>query len=123
VVVAQANPTTRPPSNTPLKTVLTTQTTLSGAVVIHLSWDDITDINEGDVLVAGMTNPQMIPMLKKASAIVTDEGGITCHAAIIARELKKPCIVGTKNATQVLMGGDIVKVDANKGVVHIIKRK
>lgn len=95
---------------------------VKGKVVIHLSWTDITEVQEGDVLVTGMTNPQMIPMLKKAAAIITDEGGITCHAAIISRELKKPCIVGTKNATQVLKNGDYVEVDANHGVVHLIEK-
>lgn len=93
-----------------------------GRVVIHLSWTDTTDVKDGDVLVTGMTNPQMIPLLKKASAIVTDEGGITCHAAIISRELRKPCIVGTKNATQVLEDGDLVEVNANEGFVHIIEK-
>ena len=86
-----------------------------------MSWTDTVEINEGDILVTGMTNPQIIPMLKKASAIVTDEGGIICHAAIISRELKKPCIVGTKNATQILKDGDLVEVDANNGIVRIIK--
>ncbi|MDP2642765.1 MAG: PEP/pyruvate-binding domain-containing protein [Candidatus Peregrinibacteria bacterium] len=95
---------------------------VAGKVVIHLSWTDITEVQEGDVLVTGMTNPQMIPMLKKAAAIITDEGGITCHAAIISRELKKPCIVGTKNATQILKNGDYVEVDANNGVVHLIEK-
>ena len=93
-----------------------------GRVVIHLSWTDTTDVKDGDVLVTGMTNPQMIPLLKKASAIVTDEGGITCHAAIISRELRKPCIVGTKNATQVLGDGDLVEVNASEGFVRIIKK-
>ena len=68
-----------------------------------------------------MTFPSFVVAMKKASAFVTDEGGITCHAAIIARELKKPCIIGTKNATQVLHDGDLVEVDANKGIVKIIK--
>jgi phosphohistidine swiveling domain-containing protein len=95
---------------------------VKGRVVIHLSWTGVTQVNEGDILVSGMTNPQMVPLLKKVAAIVTDEGGITCHAAIISRELKKPCIVGTKNATQVLKDGDLVEVDANKGVVYILKR-
>ncbi|EKE15802.1 MAG: hypothetical protein ACD_11C00103G0004 [uncultured bacterium] len=94
----------------------------NGKAVIHLSWTGTTNIEEGDVLVTGMTNPQMIPLLKKASAIVTDEGGITCHAAIISRELKKPCIVGTKIATQVLKNGDLIEVDANEGIVRIIKK-
>jgi pyruvate,water dikinase len=52
---------------------------------------------------------------------VTDEGGVTCHAAIVAREMKKPCIIGTKIATKVLKDGDLVEVDANKGVVKILK--
>ena len=69
-----------------------------------------------------MTNPQMIPFIKKAVAIITDEGGITCHAAIISREMKKPCITGTKNATQLLDTGDLIEVDANKGIVKIIKK-
>jgi phosphohistidine swiveling domain-containing protein len=94
---------------------------VEGRVVVHLSWTDTTEIEEGDVLVAGMTNPQMIPYIKKAGAIVTDEGGITCHAAIIARELRKPCITGTKNATQLLKNGDLVEVDAYKGVVRILE--
>ena len=94
-----------------------------GKVKIHLSWMDVTEIEEGDILVAGMTNPQMIPMLKKAAAIVTDQGGITCHAAIIARELRKPCIVGTKNATQILKDGDIVEVNAYNGVVKILHQE
>ena len=59
--------------------------------------------------------------MKIALAFVTDEGGITCHAAIIAREMKKPCIIGTKFATQVLKDGDLVEVDADAGVVRIIE--
>jgi phosphoenolpyruvate synthase/pyruvate phosphate dikinase len=93
-----------------------------GRVVIHQSWTDVIEVQEGDVLVTGMTNPRLIPLLKNVAAIVTDEGGITCHAAIISRELKKPCIVGTKNATTVLTDGDLVEVDAYKGVVHIIEK-
>ena len=58
--------------------------------------------------------------IKKAVAIVTDVGGITCHAAIVSREMKKPCVVGTKFATQVLKDGDMVEVDADKGVVRIL---
>jgi len=60
--------------------------------------------------------------MKRASAIVTDEGGITCHAAIIARELKVPCVIGTKIATQVLKDGDLVEVNANQGIVKILKK-
>ena len=67
-----------------------------------------------------MTDPRYVPAMKKAAAIVTDEGGITCHAAIVSRELKKPCIIGTKIATKVLKDGDEVEVDAEKGVVKKI---
>lgn len=69
-----------------------------------------------------MTTPDFVPIMKRASAFVTDEGGITCHAAIVSREMKKPCIIGTKIATQVLKDGDLVEVDADKGVVKILEK-
>ncbi len=78
-------------------------------------------INQGEILVTGMTTPDFISLMKKAGAFITDEGGITCHAAIVARELNKPCVIGTKIATKVLKNGDLVEVDANKGVVKILK--
>ncbi|NTV41334.1 MAG: hypothetical protein HGA61_03625 [Candidatus Moranbacteria bacterium] len=93
-----------------------------GVVKIHLSIIHVQDLPTGCVLVAGMTNPQMLPYLSKVSAIITDEGGLTCHAAIISRELKVPCIVGTKIVTQVLKDGDLVEVDADNGVVRILER-
>jgi len=68
-----------------------------------------------------MTMPDFLSVMAKAAAIVTDEGGVTCHAAILARELHKPCVVGTKIATQVLKNGDYIEVDAVKGVVTVIK--
>jgi len=74
------------------------------------------------ILVTPMTRPELVPFIKNALAFVTDEGGITCHAAIVAREMNKPCIIGTKIATQVLKDGDMVEVDANKGIVKILKR-
>lgn len=74
----------------------------------------------GEILVAGMTRPEFVPLMKKAVAIVTDEGGITCHAAVVSRELGIPCVVGTKVATQVLKDGDLVEVDAEKGAVRKI---
>ena len=76
--------------------------------------------NSGDILVTGMTRPEFLPLIKKAGAIVTESGGILSHAAIIARELKKPCIVGTQVITKVLREGDMVEVDANKGIVKKI---
>ncbi|MBU1031264.1 MAG: hypothetical protein KKB65_08575, partial [Nanoarchaeota archaeon] len=75
----------------------------------------------GEIIFTGMSTPDFVPLIKKAAAIVTDEGGVLCHAAIISRELKKPCIVGTKIATQVFKDGDLVEVDANKGVVKKLK--
>lgn len=93
---------------------------VQGPVVKHLSWTDTTPVPEGSVLVTGMTNPQMVPYLQNAVAIVTDEGGLTCHAAILAREMKIPCIVGTQVATQLLSDGDTVEVDAEKGTVSVL---
>ena len=78
-------------------------------------------LDEGDILVTGMTDPNFVPLMKKAGAIVTDGGGLLCHAAIIAREMNKPCIIGTKFATQVLKDGDLVEVDADNGVVRILE--
>ncbi|MGI6589855.1 MAG: PEP/pyruvate-binding domain-containing protein [Candidatus Iainarchaeum sp.] len=78
--------------------------------------------NNGEILVTTMTRPEFVPIMQKAKAIVTDEGGLTSHAAIVSRELDTPCIIGTKVATQILKDGDLVEVDANKGVVKIIQK-
>jgi phosphohistidine swiveling domain-containing protein len=71
----------------------------------------------GTVLVTSMTRPEFLPLIKKAAAIITDEGGITCHAAILSRELEIPCVVNTKVATKILKNGDTVEVDANNGII------
>ena len=91
-----------------------------GIVKIITSIKQLVKIKEGDILVASMTRPEHLVGMRKAAAIVTDDGGITCHAAIIARELKKPCIIGTKIATKVFKDGDMVEVDANRGIVRKI---
>lgn len=88
-----------------------------GKVKIILSPEEFHNFEEGDILVTSMTMPDYLPIMKKASAIITDEGGISCHAAIVSRELKKPCIIGTKIATKVLKNGDLVKIDANRGLI------
>ena len=93
-----------------------------GRVRIIISKSKIKDFKNGEILVSSMTTPEYVPAMKKAKAIITDEGGITCHAAIVSREMKKPCIIGTKIATRVLKDGDFVEVDADKGVVEIIKK-
>ena len=90
-----------------------------GVVRIIKRKDQLGVVSKGDIIVSPMTTPDFAPAMKKASAIITDEGGLTCHAAIVSREMKKPCIIGTKIATQVLKDGDLVEVDAEKGVVKI----
>jgi pyruvate,water dikinase len=72
---------------------------------------------DGEVLVAAMTNPDWVPTMRRAAALVTDGGGMTCHAAIVARELRVPCVVGTRKATQVLRDGELVTVDGTAGQV------
>jgi len=84
---------------------------------------NINKMKKGDILVAAMTSPDYILAMKKASAIITDEGGMTCHAAIVSRELGIPCIVNTKIATRVLKDGDLVEVDTKKGVINIFKSR
>jgi phosphoenolpyruvate synthase/pyruvate phosphate dikinase len=77
------------------------------------------EFNDGDILVAGMTRPEYLSLMKRAGAFVTDAGGVLSHAAIVARELKKPCIIGTQIATKILKNGDMVEVDAEKGIVKV----
>jgi pyruvate,water dikinase len=70
-----------------------------------------------------MTSPDYVPAMKRAKAIITDEGGLLSHAAIMSREFGKPCIIGTKIATKILKDGMMVEVDADKGIVRIINKK
>ncbi len=94
-----------------------------GIVKIVMSSDmsSLNDVKEGNVLVSDTTNPDMTPAMKKVVAIITDMGGVTSHAAIVTRELKIPCIVGTRNATQILKDGMNVEVDAFNGTIKILK--
>ena len=94
---------------------------IRGKARILLTPRNIDKMKKGDVLVAPMTSPDYVIAMRKASAIITDEGGMTSHAAIVSRELGIPCIVGTKIATKVLKDEDLVEVDADKGVVRKIK--
>lgn len=82
----------------------------------------IPEFRDGEVLVTYMTTIEFTPLFRKAIAVVTDEGGMSCHAAIISREFKLPCIVGTKVATRVVQTGDTIEVDAMTGVVKILER-
>lgn len=92
---------------------------ITGKVRVITSQIKGVTIEEGEVLIAPLTTVEFVPLMKKAAAIITDKGGLTSHAAIIAREFKKPCIVGTKNATRTFHDGDMVEVDADKGIVRI----
>ena len=81
---------------------------------------EMEDMEVGEVLVSQTTDPEMLPALKKASAAITDVGGMLSHTAITARELNIPCIVGVDNASKILRTGDLVEVDAQKGTVRIL---
>jgi phosphohistidine swiveling domain-containing protein len=91
-----------------------------GPVRIMSSYHDLKRVEPGDILVANTTHPNYLPAMQKAAAFVTNEGGVVSHAAIVAREMKKPCIVGTKIATKVLQDNDLVEVDADQGIVKKI---
>lgn len=95
---------------------------VKGTARIVTNTGDLNKVRDGDVLVAVQTTPELLPGMKKAIAFVTDIGGITSHAAIVSREMKKPCIVGTKHATKILKDGDLVKVDADHGYVMLVKK-
>jgi pyruvate,water dikinase len=91
----------------------------SGSVKVLKSPKEITKISAGDIMVTKMTSPDYVPAMKKAAAIITDEGGMTSHAAIVSRELGTPCVVGTKEATKVLKDGQIVTVNAQNGSIYL----
>ncbi|TKJ17951.1 hypothetical protein CEE44_04815 [Candidatus Woesearchaeota archaeon B3_Woes] len=93
----------------------------TGKVRIVNTVEEFSKFKKGDVLVTGMTRPEYVGLMKKAAAIVTSDGGITSHAAIVSRELGKPCVTGTNIALKVLKDGDLVEVDAEKGVVRKLK--
>jgi pyruvate, water dikinase len=110
-------------SNSEIKGMIAQKGIIRGRAKIVYTENELSKISSGDILVTPMTRPEFIPAMKKAKAFVTDEGGIVCHAAITAREMKKPCIIGTKVATKVLKDGDLIEVDANNGIVKILKKK
>lgn len=90
----------------------------SGKVKICKSAKEIDKVKEGDILVTSMTTPDYVPAMKRAAAIVTDQGGMTSHAAIVSRELGIPCVVGTSNASTILKDEMIITVDGDKGLVY-----
>ena len=121
--------TTKQKSATALKGSIACEGKATGPVVVFSYRQSanhaakIKAMKPGSILVTEMTRPNIISAIKKAAAIVTDEGGITSHAAIISRELHKPCVIGTKHATEVLKDGDIVNVDATTGIVSVVGRR
>ncbi|MBI5389081.1 hypothetical protein HZB01_01745 [Candidatus Woesearchaeota archaeon] len=92
-----------------------------GRVRIIRNAHDMSQFQVGEILVTNQTTPEFVPVMKKAAAIITEQGGITSHAAVIARELKVPCIIGTKIATSALQTGESVLVDAEKGIVRRLR--
>lgn len=105
-------------SSTLVKGIIAQTGFVKGPARLVRNVHDIKKVETGDILVTNTTHPNYLQGMKKALAFVTDEGGIASHAAIVARELKIPCIVGTKIATKVFKDGDWVEVDANKGIVR-----
>lgn len=101
-----------------IKGVAATWGRATGKACIIRMKSDVHKIKEGEILISPMTTPDVFPAMRKAAAIVTDEGGMLCHAAIISRELGIPCVIGTKVASEVFKDGDIVEVDADKGIVR-----
>ncbi len=91
--------------------------TASGIVKIVRDLNELDKIKDGDIMVTTMTTPDMVPAMRRASGIITDEGGVTCHASIISRELGIPCVVGTASATTVLTENEGVTLDGKKGLV------
>ncbi len=92
-----------------------------GIAKILTSYKDVYKVQKGDIIVATMTTPDYIFAMEKAAAFITDEGGITCHAAILSREFNVPCIVGTIDATEKIKDGDLIEVDAYNGKIYKIK--
>ncbi len=99
---------------------------MSGIVVgvakVILQRSDFPKLKQGEIIVASMTRPEFSPILGKCSGIITNEGGVTSHAAIIARELKKPCVIGTSIATKLIHDGDTVRVNGDNGTITILKK-
>jgi phosphohistidine swiveling domain-containing protein len=95
---------------------------VKGKAKIVLGVSHLQKLKKGNILVSHSTNPQMVPAMKKVKAVVTEQGGVVSHAAIISRELKIPCITGVKNATIALKDNDLIEVNATKGVIRKVRK-
>jgi len=107
--------------NALIKGIIACSGKVRGIAKIISTEKDLKKVTSKDIFIAKFTYPVFTPYMLKARAVVTDDGGLTSHAAIIAREYKKPCIVGTQFATKMFKDGDVVEVDANKGIIKKIK--
>ena len=108
-------------NNIQIKGAIANKGKVIGKVKILLDYKDIGKVEAGDIIVTPMTTPDFVAAMEKSSGVITDAGGITCHAAILTREFNVPCIVGTNNATDILEDGQLVELDAYKGIVNIIE--
>jgi len=93
---------------------------VTGKAKIIKKIEEFINVNQGDILITPMTTPEYVPIMKKVSGIITDEGGVTCHATIVSREFNIPCLVGTGNATKIFKDNDQIQLDANKGTAFKI---
>ena len=114
---------------TEIKGICASPGKVRGRAVVVMQPNEFHKVQKGDILFTMMTRPEFLLIMQQAAAFVTDEGGITSHAAIVAREMKKPCIIATKIGTKIIKDGDLVEVDAcpssgaaDNGVVRIIDR-
>lgn len=105
-----------------LKGVVANTGRSTGRAKILIEDSDMKKVNYGDIVVSPMTYPNLVPALNKASGIVTDVGGILCHAALISRELGTPCVIDTKEASKVIKDGDLIELNAYEGVVTVIEK-
>lgn len=96
---------------------------VTGKVRLVFTQEEANQVKNGEILVSPMTQVEFLSGIRKCGAIVTDEGGIICHAAIVAREFGKPCILATQKATKIFRNGDLVEVDANNGTVRLIENE
>ena len=96
---------------------------VEGMACVVRSLGELSKVTEGSILVTHATNVNFVPVLRKVKGIVTEEGGILSHAAVISRELHIPAVIGTKVATQVIQDGDMIQIDSTKGQVTILKKR
>lgn len=114
---SSAHTLTKNSKSTVLKGMVAMSGQISGRVNVVLNVSQISKFKKGDILIAPFTNVNYLPIMRQAKAIITETGGLTSHAAIVARELKKPCIIGVKNLISSVKDGQMISVDANHGLI------